>query len=108
MNRAPIDEIKARIRQRNYLFTLHAGDRMTERRISVKEFEEAILSEAVVAIEDYPEDARGPSCLLFGTTRTGRPLHMHCTYPPDIAVITVYEPRPEEWINWKTRAGGKK
>lgn len=79
---------------------------MTERHISVGEFEEAALSEGVELIEDYPEDSRGASCLLLGTARNGRRLHMHCTYLPDVAVITVYEPRPEEWIDWKVRAGG--
>lgn len=107
MNQEIVDEIKANVKRRDYHFTLHAGDRMTERHISVKEFEEAALSEAVEVIEDYPEDARGPSCLLFGTTGNGKPLHMHCTHPPDLAVITVYEPKPEEWIGWKVRAGGQ-
>lgn len=107
MNQALADEIKAKIKQGDYHFTLHAGDRMTERHISVGEFEEAALSDVTEVIEDFPEDARGPSCLIFGMTKSGRPLHLHCTYPPDLAVITVYEPRPGEWTDWKTRVGGK-
>ena len=107
MGQAIVEEIRKRIQQRDYYYTIHAGDRMTERHISVKEVEEAASSEAVEVIEDYPEDARGPSCLLFGRTLGGRALHVHCTYPPTLAVITVYEPQPDEWIDLKIRAGGK-
>jgi hypothetical protein len=49
------------------------------RRISVKETQE-LFGDAEV-IEDYPEDKYGPSCLIFGKTREGRPLHIQCSYP---------------------------
>ncbi|MFH1150353.1 MAG: DUF4258 domain-containing protein [Actinomycetota bacterium] len=101
-------EIRTRIGSRDYRFTLHAGDKMTERHISVREFEEAVLDEHLEVIEDYPGDIRGASCLLSGSTGKGRRLHIHCTYPPEVAIITVYEPRPEDWINGKTRVGRKR
>lgn len=107
MQKALLEGIQAKVKGRNYRFTLHAGDRMTERHISVKEVEEALLSGGAEVIEDYPEDPRGPSCLVLGITRGGRPLHIQCTYPPNVAVITAYEPNPEEWIDWRIRRGGK-
>ena len=107
MEKALPEGIQARIKERDYRFTLHAGDRMTERHISVGEIEEALLSSRAEVIEDYPEDPRSPSCLVLGITKGGRLLHIQCTYPPNVAVITAYEPKSEEWIDWRIRKGGK-
>lgn len=107
MKKALLEGIQAGVKQRNYNFTLHAGDRMTERHIAVREVEEALLGGDAEVIEDYAEDLRSPSCLILGITDSGRPLHIQCTYPPNVAVITAYEPKPEEWIDWRIRKGGK-
>jgi hypothetical protein len=49
-------------------------------------------------IEDYPEDPRGPSCLLAGTTRLGRVVHVVCSPKEQyLAVITAYLPDPAQW-----------
>ncbi len=106
MGKTLIEGIQARIRERDYHYTLHAADRMTERRIAVKEVEEALLGTAEV-IEDYPQDPRSPSCLVLGATKRNRPLHVQCTYPPDVAVITAYEPQPDEWMDCRIRRGGR-
>lgn len=102
-----LEIIHASIKEKDYYFTLHAGNRMTERHISVKEVEEALLSDNAEVIEEYPEDPRGSSCLVLGITKGGRPVHIQCTYPPNVAIITAYEPKPDEWIDWKIRKGGK-
>ena len=49
-------------------------------------------------IEDYPEDARGHSCLLLGWGDENRPVHVVCT-PKDgyLAIITAYLPDVNEW-----------
>ena len=58
--------------------------------------------EAVVrtgeAIEDYPEDARGHSCLMLGLGRDDRAIHVVCA-PKDeyLAIITAYLPDPSQW-----------
>jgi YgiT-type zinc finger domain-containing protein len=54
-------------------------------------------------IEEYPEDKYGPSCLIFGRTRNGRAIHVQCSLPPTIWVITLYEPEPDEWIEFRKR-----
>ena len=107
MEKALLEGIQARVKERDYRFTLHAGDRMTERHISVSEVEEALVSGSAEVIEDYPDDSRSPSCLILGMTGGGRPLHIQCTYPPNVAVVTAYEPKSEEWIDWRIRKGGK-
>lgn len=100
-----IQAIRNEVRRGTHRFTLHAGDRMTMRHISVREVEEALVDVGAEAIEDYAEDPRGPSCLILGTTRRGRMLHVRCSYPPRVAVITAYDPDPAEWIDWRRRKG---
>jgi len=71
---------------------------------SVADVEEAI-SGRIEGVEDYPDDKYGPSCLILGFTRTGRPLHLQCSYPsrPLIKVITLYEPDPDLWVDFRIR-----
>jgi hypothetical protein len=56
-------------------------------------------------IEDYPDDKYGPSCLILGFTRGGRPLHIQCSYPsrPLLKIITLYEPDPDLWDGFRRR-----
>ena len=99
-----LDEIRRRIRARQYEFSGHAVDQSILRGISVGEMEEAIAAESEV-IEDYPDDKYGPSCLILACTASGRPLHVLCSHPtrPLIKIITVYEPDPDQWVDGRTR-----
>ena len=49
-------------------------------------------------IEDYPDDARGHSCLMLGYGDENRALHVVCA-PKDeyLAIITTYVPDEEQW-----------
>jgi hypothetical protein len=98
-----IDDIREKIEAEQFEFSKHAVDQGIIRRISVQETRE-IFGDAEV-IENYPEDKYGPSCLIFGKTREGRPLHIQCSYPsrPLIKIITIYEPDPNLWIDFKIR-----
>ncbi len=58
-------------------------------------------------IENYPEDARGHSCLVLGRGEGGRPIHVVCA-PNDeyLAIITAYLPDPEVWSpDFRRRVG---
>ena len=101
---AIIDEIRIKINRRQYEFSKHAVDQSIIRDISVAEVEDAIVSRSEV-IEDYPEDKYGPSCLILGFTKTGRPLHVQCSYPsrPIVKIITLYQPDPDLWIDLRIR-----
>ena len=101
---ALLDEIQDKIARRQYEFSKHAVDQTILRDITVAELEEA-LSGGSEVIEDYPEDKYGPSCLILGFTRAGRPLHVQCSHPtrPLIKIITLYEPDANLWINLRTR-----
>jgi hypothetical protein len=51
---------------------------MIQRDFSVREMEEALLNIKAEVIEDYPEDARGSSCLILGFQQMAG----HVTYNP--------------------------
>jgi hypothetical protein len=99
-----IREIRAKVKHRQYEFSKHAVDQSIIRDICVEELEDAIGGQSEV-IEDYPEDKYGPSCLILGHTEEGRPLHIHCSYPSRdlIKIITLYEPDPDLWIDFRIR-----
>jgi len=98
-----IDEIRRRVARGDFEFSQHAVDQAIIRHISVRELREAITGGEV--IEVYPEDKHGPRCLIFGATSVGRPLHVQCSDPtrPLVKIITVYEPDPALWIEFKVR-----
>ncbi len=101
---AAINEIRAKFERKQYEFSKHAVDQSIIRDISVTEVEEAIAIQSEV-IEDYPNDKYGPRCLILGFTKAGRPLHVQASYPirPLVKIITLYEPDPELWINFRVR-----
>jgi uncharacterized protein DUF4258 len=98
-----IDEIRWKIEADQFEFSKHATDQSIIRRISVQEVRE--LFGCAEVIEDYPEDKYGLSCLIFGRTTAGRPLHLQCSYlsHPLIKIMTLYEPDPAWWIDFKRR-----
>ncbi len=100
---ALIDDIRAKFANEEFEFSKHATDQSILREISVREIREAIHAGEV--IEDYPDDKYGPSCLVFGLTLGQRPIHVQCSYPERllVKVITVYEPDPTEWLNYRLR-----
>ena len=98
-----IENIREVIKRQQYEYTLHAVDQSILRHITRRELEEAVETGEI--IEDYPNDKYGPSCLIHGVTSTGRHLHIHCSYSKrlKVKIITLYEPDPREWIDYKER-----
>jgi hypothetical protein len=93
-----IRSIQEKVRKEKYRISFTHTEKLRERRIEMREIEEVIS--ACEIIEAYPEDPRGPSCLILGFTRGGRALHIVCGDLDDdkrILVITAYEPSLEEW-----------
>ena len=56
-------------------------------------------------IEDYLEDVRGHSCLMFAFSKKERPIHVVCAPNEDyLGIITVYVPSSDKWeTDFKTR-----
>jgi len=98
-----IEAIRTKIADGHFEFSKHAVDQSILRAISLGELIEAV--ETGIVIEDYPEDKYGPSCLILGHTKAGRPLHIQCTHATRdfIKLITMYEPDDDLWIDFRTR-----
>jgi hypothetical protein len=96
-SRQSIESLRAVARSESVRVTVHAHQEMVEENVSMDDVLEAITAGDI--IEDYPTHRRGACCLVGGTTRAGRPLHIVCTTEqPILVIITVYEPKPPKWI----------
>jgi hypothetical protein len=93
-------DILKRVRQsaaKRILFLPHAIRQMSkpDRMISTADIR-AVIEHGEV-IEDYPDDARGHSCLILAVADE-RFLHVVCTPKDDyLAIITAYLPSDQEW-----------
>ena len=100
-----LERIKVLISRRQYRLSSHAEFERDVDQITVREIEEALRSTNSEIIEDYPNDPRGPSCLILGFTKRNRAIHAVCGLgdPQILVVITVYRPDSQEWINARIR-----
>jgi len=98
-----INQLRSKIAANQFEFSRHTLDQNILRGITVQELHEAIADGEV--IEDYPNDKYSPSCLVFGMTKSRRPIHIQCSYPSRkvVKIITLYQPDPEQWIDYKVR-----
>jgi hypothetical protein len=99
-----LDQVRAAAAKR-ILFLPHAVRQMSRpsRMISPGDIGRVIAAGEL--IEDYPEDARGHSCLLLGFPDGRRPIHVVCAPKVDyLAIIMAYIPHPDQWAaDFKTR-----
>jgi hypothetical protein len=98
-----LDEIQRQLADGDFEFSRHALRRVVERNIGTAEIQEA--GAHFELIEDYPDDKYSPSMLLLGFTDAGRPLHLHVTLSMTgkTKIITLYEPDPREWDDFRRR-----
>lgn len=98
-----IDQIRAKIQADQFEISQHAVDNSILRHVTLQEVREAFAQGQI--IEDCPDDKYGPSCLVLGFTRNGRPLHIQCSHPsrPVLKIIALYQPDPDKWIEFKRR-----
>lgn len=96
-----IEKIKSRIKDGKYRLTVHAATRSKERGITTADMETAILNGEI--IKEYPDDKPFPSCLIYGRTSDGSPLHIVCSLAPVSDIITFYFPDEKMWVDFRTR-----
>lgn len=96
-------DIRQQLQAGQFEFSRHAFRRVVERNISEQEIRQAGAQAEV--IEDYPDDKYSPSALLLGFAGGGRPLHFQVSFTeaPLTKIITIYEPDPNEWVEYRTR-----
>ena len=94
---AIVEDVREAARKR-LLFLPHAIRQMShpDRMIAPREVEDVVVNGEV--IEDYPQDPRGHSCLLLGSSEANRAVHVVCSPKDDyLAIITAYLPDPAQW-----------
>lgn len=98
-----LEQVQQQLEGGQFEFSRHAFRRAVERNISEQEIREA--GARAEAIEDYPDDKYSPSALLLGFTVGGRSLHFQVALiEADMTkIITIYEPDPNEWVEFRKR-----
>jgi hypothetical protein len=84
--------------------TDHADEEAQADRLSYEEIFFSVLRGEV--IEEYPTDRPYPSCLIYGESFAGEPIHSVWAYNAETkwaVLVTVYRPDPKRWINWRVR-----
>lgn len=84
--------------------TDHADEEAETDKLTFDEIYFSVLHGEI--IEDYPSDKPYPSCLIYGQTFSGSPVHSVWAYNEMnlwAVLITVYRPDPNLWINWRER-----
>ena len=106
-----INDIKQRLIEGSYEFSIHAQQERLEDDLDITEIEAAIMDG--VMLENYPDDPRGESCLLLGYIKKS-PLHIVVGWSTrkfrdkkGVRVITVYVPQPRKWQTPWSRGGSK-
>jgi len=100
-----IQSIIDAIRYNQIRITDHADEEAHADHLSFDEIFFSVLQGEI--IEDYPIDKPYPSCLIYGDSFTGEPIHSVWAYISEtkwVVLITVYRPDRERWIDWRTRS----
>jgi len=110
------EALKQAIQRQHTLLTRHAQNELIADLLEEESVWLSILAPGARIIEEYPDDPRGPSCLILSFVQQ-QPVHTVVAYPArraaaaqqHIAVavmITAYRPdkRPHEWdADYQTR-----
>jgi hypothetical protein len=98
-----LDMVQARVHQDSFELSHHAQREAAAEQISVDDIKHAMLTGQELG--PYPDDPRGPSCLLVGQDTSGRWLHVLCGNfdRTNVLIITVYLPQPPKWQDAWTR-----
>jgi hypothetical protein len=100
-----IEDLVRAIREGKVAISDHADEEAHNDRLSFDEVYFSVNHGEI--IEQYPTDRPYPSCLVYGDTFGGDPVHSVWGYNERTGfavLITVYRPDPSLWMeNWKTR-----
>jgi hypothetical protein len=99
-----LQQIIEAIRSKRIRVTDHADEEAASDNLTTDEIYASVFVGEM--IEEYPFDRPYPSCLIYGTTSGGVPVHSVWAFNQEkrsAVLITVYKPDPEKWIDWKRR-----
>jgi hypothetical protein len=92
------------LKERQIRITDHADEECTSDRLTFDEVYFSVLYGEI--IEDYPDDKPYPSCLVYGRTFSGDPVHSVWAFNAETqwaVLITVYRPDCDRWIDFRQR-----
>jgi hypothetical protein len=84
--------------------TDHADEEKESDQLTFDEIYFSVLNGEI--IEDYADDRPYPSCLIYGNTFSGDPVHSVWAFNDKnqwAVLITVYRPDPGRWIDFRQR-----
>ena len=99
-----IDKIVNAIHANRIRITDHADEQSESYQLTFDEVYFSVLHGEI--IEDYPDDKPYPSCLIYGQTFSGDPVHSVWAFNDEnrwAVLITVYRPNVNLWINFRER-----
>ena len=99
-----INDIIEAIRANRVHISDHADEEAEDDQLTFDEIYFSVFHGEI--IEQYPTDKPYPSCLIYGQTFSGDPVHRVWAYNAQnqwAVLITVYRPDPRRWINWRER-----
>jgi hypothetical protein len=99
-----IADIIEAIQANRVRITDHADEEADADRLTFDEIYFSVLHGEI--IEEYVDDKPYPSCLIYGKTFSGDPVHSVWAYNKEnrwAVLITVYRPDPKLWIEWRER-----
>lgn len=103
----PLEGMRRCFSEHRVLYTQHARQEMRlEEFGAIREQEVFEAVHRGEIIERYDDDEPYPSVLVYGRTERDRPIHVVCAHAAEddrVIVITVYEPDPARWIDYRRR-----
>jgi len=99
-----VTDIIEAIQANRVRITDHADEEAEDDQLTFDEIYFSVLHGEI--IEDYPTAKPYPSCLIYGQTFSGDPVHTVWAYNKQnqwTVLVTVYRPDPKRWINWRKR-----
>ena len=97
MSEIEISQIQALASMGKIVWTEHVAIRLRERGVKRADLIECIKIGEI--IEQYPDDSPFPSCLILGTCKTNKPLHVVVGLDPGVlcCMVTAYRPDVDKW-----------
>lgn len=98
------DDLRKTVLSQRFDVTDHADEEAAADHLTLQEVTHSVGAGRI--IEDYPEDRPYPSCLVFGQTEQGEPVHSVWGFDENLEwayLVTVYRPDPQRWIDWTKR-----
>ena len=99
-----IDNIIDAIQANRIRITDHADEESQSDQLTFDEVYLSVFNGQI--IEYYPDDKPYRSCLIYGHTFSGDPVHSVWAFNDEnqwAVLITVYRPDPDRWINYRVR-----